>query len=224
MKVSDGQSSPWPLYFYFFIFLFFIIPLILSQQIFREQWAGLGLACDVALITGDIDMASAMWRNLLGARGAKGIAYPMPGDMYGNHSPTSGAPSDPSLQTSPKSEDPSSGGVTDFEGLILHAFLYVNMYLTLAYETTPGPAINKYVMYPQLLLVLTSYLRRELVRLEHITDTTILGGKGVGMRESVFGPEPGTDMAAVPVGLKDSFKFGSVKDAARKISAELEGL
>jgi len=75
-------------------------------QILREQWHGLGLACDIALMTGDKDMASAVWRNLLGARGAHGIAYPE-------------APSTPSTPEDPTSEqklDPATGGVTDFEG------------------------------------------------------------------------------------------------------------
>ena len=61
------------------------------------------------------------------------------------------------------------------------------------------------------------------MRLEHVNDTTILGGKGQGMHESVFGPEPGTDLAAATADLKEAFKFGSVKDAARKIGAGLEG-
>ena len=79
-------------------------------------------------------------------------------------------------------------------------------------------------MYPQLLLVLTSYVRRELVRLERVSDATILGGKGQGMRESVFGPDPGTDLAAATADLRQAFKFGNVKDAARRVGAEIEGL
>ena len=86
-----------------------------------------------------------------------------------------------------------------------------------------GAEIDKYVLYPQLLLVLTSYIRRELVRLERVSDTTILGGTGQGMRESVFGPEPGSDLAVATANLKEAFKFGNVKDAARKIGAELRG-
>ena len=88
-------------------------------QIFREQWAGLGLACDVALITGDKDMASAMWRNLLGARGAKGIAYPplsVTPEGTSESPPVTNSVLDASSQPSKSSEDPSSGGVTDFEG------------------------------------------------------------------------------------------------------------
>ncbi|KAF8516228.1 ubiquinol-cytochrome C chaperone-domain-containing protein [Gautieria morchelliformis] len=176
------------------------------MKIFREQWAGLGLACDAALITGDKDMASAMWRNLMGARGARGIAYPTlsttPVGTSETHSHASNPRVGSSSQPPAKSEDPSTGGVADFE----------------------GSAIDRYVMYPELLLVLTSYLRRELVRLEQVSDTTILGGKGRGMRESVFGPDPGTDLAAATIDLREAFKFGSVKDAARKVGVELKGV
>jgi cytochrome b pre-mRNA-processing protein 3 len=77
------------------------------------------------------------------------------------------------------------------------------------------------VLYPQLLLLLTSYIRRELVRLERVSDTTILGGTGQGMRESVFGPEPGTDLVAATADLREAFKFGNVKDVAQKIGAKL---
>ncbi|KAG6870484.1 hypothetical protein C0992_013255, partial [Termitomyces sp. T32_za158] len=47
-----------------------------QMKIFKEQWAGLGLSLDLGLVKGDMEMAAAVWRNLLGARGAQGIAYP----------------------------------------------------------------------------------------------------------------------------------------------------
>jgi cytochrome b pre-mRNA-processing protein 3 len=42
---------------------------LVSQQmkIFKEQWAGLGLALDLALVRGDTEMSAALWRNLMGA-------------------------------------------------------------------------------------------------------------------------------------------------------------
>ena len=70
----------------------------------------------MALITGDKDVASAMWRNLLGARGAKGIAYP-PLSVTPESPPVTNSVLDASSQPSKASDDPSSGGVTDFEGL-----------------------------------------------------------------------------------------------------------
>ncbi|KAF9003003.1 hypothetical protein BDQ17DRAFT_512611 [Cyathus striatus] len=50
---------------------------VISRQmkIFKEQWAGMGMSMDIALVQSDQDMAAAIWRNILGARGAQGIAY-----------------------------------------------------------------------------------------------------------------------------------------------------
>ncbi|KAH9012300.1 hypothetical protein EDB85DRAFT_2281306 [Lactarius pseudohatsudake] len=46
-----------------------------AMKIFREQWAGLGVALDLALAqSSDAELAAAMWRNPLGARGAQGLA------------------------------------------------------------------------------------------------------------------------------------------------------
>jgi cytochrome b pre-mRNA-processing protein 3 len=50
-----------------------------QMRVLREQWAGLALALDVALARGDAELAAAAWRNLMGARGAQGIAYPWAG-------------------------------------------------------------------------------------------------------------------------------------------------
>lgn len=46
------------------------------MKIFREQWAGLSMSMDLGLVRGDAEMAAAVWRNLLGARGARGISFP----------------------------------------------------------------------------------------------------------------------------------------------------
>ena len=46
-----------------------------QMQVLKEQWAGLGMAFDLGLAMGDTEMAGAVWRNLLGARGARGIPY-----------------------------------------------------------------------------------------------------------------------------------------------------
>jgi len=63
------------------------------------------------------------------------------------------------------------------------------------------------VLYPQLMLALAAYLRRELVRLERVSDAAILGaGEGAcaGDGRAVLG-------------------FGRVRDVARKVGAELGG-
>lgn len=154
------------------------------MKILREQWAGLGLAFDYALglsspyapsnaITsptqnGDTEMAAAIWRNLLGARGAHGIDDPGTGRVRRalNISGEYGAPKlskenpDVALQKLEETDDQS--GVYDFS----------------------GNDLDYYVRYPELMLTLTNYVRRELVRLDGISDKSILNGEGVGK----FGP------------------------------------
>lgn len=44
-----------------------------QMKILKEQWTGLGLSMDLGLVRGDAELAAAVWRNLLGARGASGI-------------------------------------------------------------------------------------------------------------------------------------------------------
>ena len=46
------------------------------MKIFKEQWAGLGMSMDLGLVRGDAEMAAAVWRNLLGGRGARGVSVP----------------------------------------------------------------------------------------------------------------------------------------------------
>lgn len=155
---------------------------IVSRQmkILREQWAGLGLAFDYALglsspyapsnaivsltQNGDTEMAAAVWRNLLGARGAHGIDDPGSGRVRRafNISAEYGAPKlskespDNALKKLEESDDAS--GVYDFS----------------------GSDVDYYVQYPELMLILTNYVRRELVRLDGISDQAILNGEGVG--------------------------------------------
>jgi len=47
-----------------------------QMKILKEQWAGLGMSMDLGLVRGDAELAAAVWRNLLGARGAAGISLP----------------------------------------------------------------------------------------------------------------------------------------------------
>ena len=46
------------------------------MKIFKEQWAGLDMSMDLGLVRGDAEMAAAVWRNMLGGRGARGISLP----------------------------------------------------------------------------------------------------------------------------------------------------
>lgn len=147
-----------------------------QMKIFREQWVGLGISLDHALglsspaaqvLAGpkagdaDAEMAAAVWRNFLGARGAQGIADPgktrhainISGE-YGKEKLSKEAP-DVSLRTLEEKDDGS--GVYDFV----------------------GEDVRLYVQYPELMLTLILYIRRELVRLEKISDNEILNGEGV---------------------------------------------
>lgn len=146
-----------------------------QMKIFREQWNGLGLTLDYALglsspyssvqrNDGDAEMAAVVWRNFLGARGAHGIDDPGLGKVrhavnisgeYGKEK----LPKDRAEEVLKKLEETDDGsGVYDFVG-----------------EET-----DLYVKYPELMYTLVRYIRRELVRLDGISDKQILSGKGVG--------------------------------------------
>ena len=140
------------------------------MHVLREQWGGLGLTFDHCLgltILGkdaDVEMAAAMWRNFLGGRGAQGIDDPGQGktrhriNLWGK----SGMPKlrkDVAEQTLKNLEETDDGsGVSDFS----------------------GENIKLYATYPELMYHLVAYVRRELLRLENISDEEILSGNGVG--------------------------------------------
>lgn len=155
-----------------------------QMKVFREQWAGLGLSLDYALglsipsssssssnsLRGlayappgsDAEFAAAVWRNFLGARGARGIDDPGRvrhafniGGEYGQPKLSKDAPEE-SLRKLENTDDLS--GVHDFI----------------------GEDVKLYVKYPELMYTLVGYMRRELIRLEGISDQQILEGKGVG--------------------------------------------
>ncbi|KAK2467540.1 hypothetical protein APHAL10511_000395 [Amanita phalloides] len=131
-----------------------------QMKIFKEQWMGLGLSFDLALMQGDMEMAAAVWRNLLGARGAQGIAYP-----------SSTPSSSPAYR---RAVNLVGGEVVDVskidvgeeelkdDGSGVHDF--------------PPNEADKYVEYPELMLYLVGYVRRELARLEKVSDEEIMSG------------------------------------------------
>ncbi|KXN85188.1 CBP3-like protein [Leucoagaricus sp. SymC.cos] len=138
-----------------------------QMKIFKEQWAGLGLSFDLALVKGDQEMAGAVWRNLLGARGARGITYPDSSDQ-------------PSYRRSVNLVGGEVVNVAkiDFDkeatrddGSGVHDF--------------PPSEVDKYVAYPELMLDIVGYVRRELVRLEQISDEDIMSGDWQKLK---FGP------------------------------------
>ncbi|EIN04070.1 hypothetical protein PUNSTDRAFT_138800 [Punctularia strigosozonata HHB-11173 SS5] len=170
-----------------------------QMKILREQWAGLGMAFDVALIKGDAEMAGAVWRNLLGARGARGIALPTTATGASQEpAPTrthtqSNSPlnvasttltSTPSAKTSDANFRRSInlvGGSTTAVRLVDNAPGGVDAAEMRddgsgVRDYTPSEA-DKYVSYPELMATIVAYIRREVHRLEQLSDDDILGQK-----------------------------------------------
>ncbi|THG95270.1 hypothetical protein EW026_g6350 [Hermanssonia centrifuga] len=138
-----------------------------QMKIFKEQWAGLGMAMDLGLVKGDAEMAGAVWRNLLGARGARGIIYPSSevskGDkpyfrrsinLVGGEVEKVSTLDKTGLEAEEAKDDGS--GVHDF-----------------------GPnEAALYVRYPELMADVVKYVRSELVRLEKLSDEQVMGRDG----------------------------------------------
>jgi cytochrome b pre-mRNA-processing protein 3 len=130
-----------------------------QMQILKEQWAGLGMSLDLGLAMGDAEMAGAVWRNLLGARGARGVPYDAsPGFRRSINPLTGGKMSTARLKLlergfeSEEAKDDNSG-VADY----------------------PKDQLDKYVAYPELMADIVAYIHRELKRLEGISDDDVLG-------------------------------------------------
>ncbi|KAK7460561.1 Serine carboxypeptidase 3 [Stygiomarasmius scandens] len=130
-----------------------------QMKIFKEQWMGMGMSFDLGLARDDMEMAAAVWRNLLGARGAQGIAYPDSGSSATKFRRSvnlvGGAVENPEKVDFAKEETRDDGsGVHDY---------------------SPEEA-DKYLHYPELMVDIVSYIRRELARLEAISDEEIMQG------------------------------------------------
>lgn len=130
-----------------------------QMKIFREQWAGLGVSMDLALAQGsDAILAAAMWRNLLGARGAQGLALALaptsPVPEFRRAVNPGGAMARMNLATREREERRDDGsGVHDF-----------------------GPEErDAYVQFPETMLVLTAYVRGEIARLAAVSDEKVMG-------------------------------------------------
>ncbi|KAI0919380.1 hypothetical protein AcV7_006133 [Taiwanofungus camphoratus] len=158
---------------------------LVGQQlkIFKEQWAGMGMSFDLGLVRGDADLAAAMWRNFLGGRGARGIAYPS-------------STADGSGQVKPyfrRSVNLVGGEVEkvkkiDERGLEVEEARDDGSGV---HDYAPDEA-DKYVAYPELMAALVAYARRELVRLQKIPDEvimgpTIAGREAEGVKQMKFG-------------------------------------
>ena len=129
----------------------------------------MGLALDLGLVKGDMEMAGAVWRNLLGARGAQGIAFPEAG-------PTSS--SDPQALTPAKK----FRRTVNLVGGEVVNVAKIDVEKEEAHDDGSGvhdfapEEADLYLQYPELMLDVVRYLRRELVRLESISDKQIING------------------------------------------------
>jgi cytochrome b pre-mRNA-processing protein 3 len=131
-----------------------------QMKIFKEQWMGMGMSFDLGLAKDDMEMAGAIWRNLLGARGAQGIAYPDETNMTAPQFRRSvnllgGLVENPEKVDFAKEQSRDDGsGVHDY---------------------TPEE-VDKYLGYPGLMVELVSYIRKELSRLDGVQDEEIMDG------------------------------------------------
>ncbi|KAF8267884.1 hypothetical protein EI94DRAFT_1579492 [Lactarius quietus] len=139
-----------------------------QMKIFREQWAGLGVSLDLALAqSSDGALAAAIWRNLLGARGAQGLALAL--------APTSPVPEfrravNPGGAVARLSDAARAREETRDDGSGVHDF-------------GPGER-DAYVRFPETMLVLTAYVRAEVARLAAIPDEKIMGAGAALGREA----------------------------------------
>ena len=143
-----------------------------QMKIFKEQWAGMGMAFDLGLVRGDAELAAAIWRNFLGARGARGIVYPTSSNkpafrrsvnLVGGEIDKVSELDKKGLEAEESRDDGS--GVHDF---------------------SPDEA-GLYVQYPELMADIVRYMRKELARLEDISDSQILGKNGESVHLLQFG-------------------------------------
>ena len=143
-----------------------------QMKIFREQWAGLGVALDLALAQGsDGALAAAIWRNLLGARGAQGLALAL--------APISPVPEfrravNPGGAVARLSEAARLREEIRDDGSGVHDF---------------GPEErDAYVRFPETMLLLTTYVRAEVARLAAIPNEEIMRA-GVALGREAEGVE-----------------------------------
>lgn len=128
-----------------------------QMKIFKEQWMGMGMSLDVGLVKGDMELAGAVWRNMLGARGAQGIAYPDEGGSttrFRRHLNLAGGEVVNVSKIDVEQEE------TKDDGSGVHDF--------------PPENADNYLAYPDLMLDIVGYVRRELARLESVSDAEVM--------------------------------------------------
>lgn len=145
-----------------------------QMKIFKEQWAGMNIAFDLGLARNDMELSAAVWRNLLGARGAAGIAYP---------------------SSTSADAAPFHRAVNLVGGEVVNV-AKVDWEKEAARDDNSGvhdfsPAeVDRYLAYPQTMERVVTYVRRELKRLERVSDEAILVGDWAKLK---FGNIPEKD-------------------------------
>ncbi|KAF8549515.1 hypothetical protein OG21DRAFT_1421161 [Imleria badia] len=143
------------------------------MKIFREQWAGMGMSMDLGLVRGDAEMAAAIWRNLLGGRGARGISRPEVGAKLGQ-------------SAAEKPEKPEFRRSVNLVGGLVENVEKIDVVVEETRDDLSGVydfganESDRYIAYPELMETLVGYLRHEAQRLERIPDEDILGQRVVG--------------------------------------------
>ncbi|RDX42286.1 hypothetical protein OH76DRAFT_1363054 [Lentinus brumalis] len=168
-----------------------------QMKIFKEQWAGMGMSFDLGLVRSDAELAGAVWRNLLGARGAKGFAYPSDdadAQRYFRRTVNLAGGEVEKLEAIEKRGGLEAEEARD-DGSGMHDH--------------PPSEVDKYVAYPEVMAEVVEYVRRELVRLESIPDEAIIGKgefgtESEGLQQMKFGPVRSQDGLVAALRASDS--------------------
>lgn len=145
-----------------------------QMKIFKEQWQGMGMSYDLGLVKGDDELAAAIWRNILGARGARGILYP------------SGIVDAPS--SSPQERRYFRRSVNLVGGEVINVKKIDEHGVDAEEARDDGSGVHdytpsdmdRYVVYPELVATVMNYIRREIARLDNLPDKAFIGPGTLG--------------------------------------------
>lgn len=139
-----------------------------QMKILKEQWVGLGMSMDLGLLRGDAELAAAVWRNFLGARGAAGVGLPI----------ESGIKADETRPAFRRSVNLVGGAVDRVDKLNIDAEEMKDDQSGV--HDFPPHESDRYISYPEIMSALVTYVRREAQRLEKVADSSIFGPRTVG--------------------------------------------
>ncbi|KAI6018367.1 hypothetical protein EDC04DRAFT_3118582 [Pisolithus marmoratus] len=142
--------------------------IVRQMKILKEQWAGLGMSMDLGLVRGDAELAAAVWRNLLGARGAAGVGLQN----------ENGVKSDEIRSPFRRSVNLVGGAIDRVDKLDIDAEEIKDD--KSGVHDFPSQESDRYISYPELMSTLVTYIRRETQRLEKVADSSIFGPRTVG--------------------------------------------